>query len=165
MKPAWDKLAEHFVDSSSVLIADVDCDGAGASVCDAQKVEGYPTIMAYKPGAKEGEEYELGRKYAELLRYVEDNLEPPCDLGDNKGNCSPVQLEELAALSKLGAAELEAQIGEVGAALAKATADLDDLVRSLQAQHEEAEKAKEALQARLSPKFRMLHGVKRATGA
>jgi len=43
MKPAYDQLAAEYEDSSSVLIADVDCT-IEKDLCSEQGVSGYPTI-------------------------------------------------------------------------------------------------------------------------
>jgi len=44
MKPAWDKLMEEYADDASILVADVDCIGAGKSKCDDVGIKGFPTI-------------------------------------------------------------------------------------------------------------------------
>ena len=44
MKPDWDKLMDAFADSTTALVADVDCTADGKPLCDANGVRGYPTI-------------------------------------------------------------------------------------------------------------------------
>ena len=56
MKPDWDKLGQHYADSSSVLIVDVDCTADGQSTCQRMGVQGYPTIKYYMAGDKKGQE-------------------------------------------------------------------------------------------------------------
>lgn len=46
MKPAWDKLMEKYAAHESILVADVDCIGAGKSKCDDVGVKGFPTIKS-----------------------------------------------------------------------------------------------------------------------
>ena len=43
MKPAWDKLMSAY-DEPSVVVAEVDCAGAGKSKCDDLGVKGFPTV-------------------------------------------------------------------------------------------------------------------------
>ena len=64
MKPDWDKLMEAFADSTTQLVADVDCTAAGKPLCDANGVRGYPTIKWGDPDALQ--EYQGGRDYAAL---------------------------------------------------------------------------------------------------
>eukprot|EP00493_Phyllostaurus_siculus_P014484 UN14708 len=53
MKPAWDKLIKEYKDSTTALIADVDCTAAGKPLCDANGVQGFPTIKYGNPSALE----------------------------------------------------------------------------------------------------------------
>lgn len=98
MKPDWDTLATEFADSPSVLIADVDCTAGGKSLCEAQKVSGYPTIKTFAAGDDEGEPYE-GDRSLDALRKHAETLGPSCSV-DNKDLCSA---EDLATLEKYAA--------------------------------------------------------------
>lgn len=81
MKPAWDKLGETFKDSSSVLIADVDCtDNEAQSVCTDMGVSGYPTIKYFtKETDKKGESYNGGRDFTELEKFTKEKLARACN--------------------------------------------------------------------------------------
>jgi protein disulfide-isomerase A6 len=46
MKPIWDELSEEYKDSSSVVIADVDCT-VETDLCSDYDVSGYPTIKYF----------------------------------------------------------------------------------------------------------------------
>ena len=89
MKPDWDKLASEFEGSSKVLIADVDCTGAGEPLCEKYGVQGFPTIKTFAPPDQEGEDYEGGRDYDELKSHA-DSLGPGCSAA-TKENCSAEQ--------------------------------------------------------------------------
>jgi thioredoxin-like negative regulator of GroEL len=83
MKPDWDKLADNA--HSSVFIADVNCSDQD-ELCQANQVQGYPTIKVYKDGAVE--DYSGGRGYDDLVEYVDTNLAAKCDVSKVEENCS-----------------------------------------------------------------------------
>jgi len=81
MKPDWDKLGDAYAGSSSVVVADVDCTSdEGKDVCEKNGVSGYPTIKYFtaETGAK-GEDYQGGREFAELEKFVQEKLAKKCD--------------------------------------------------------------------------------------
>lgn len=80
MKPAWDSLAKTFEGNSTVLIADVDCTGAGESLCSRFGVEGYPTIKYFNPPDDEGESYEGERDEESLVEFANTKLGPGCSI-------------------------------------------------------------------------------------
>jgi protein disulfide-isomerase A6 len=83
MKPAYDQLGGEFAASSSVLIADVDCT-VESDLCSKHDVKGYPTIKYYKDGDKKGADYNSGRDFDGLKKWVQENLEAKCDVADPK---------------------------------------------------------------------------------
>merc|ERR1711865_719132 len=68
MRPAWDKLMGAHEDSTNVLVAEVDCDGAGRSLCQKHGVQGYPTLMHGAP--QNLEVYDGGRDWDALNDFV-----------------------------------------------------------------------------------------------
>merc|ERR1712178_241089 len=84
MKPAYDKLAAEFESSSSVAIVDVDCTKE-QDLCSKNGVKGYPTIKYYLDG--EAKDYQSGRTYDDMKKFVEENLERKCTVADPK-ECS-----------------------------------------------------------------------------
>mmetsp|Transcript_21079 Transcript_21079/g.60432 ORF Transcript_21079/g.60432 Transcript_21079/m.60432 type:complete len:145 (+) Transcript_21079:207-641(+) len=81
MKPDWDRLGSEYADSS-VLIADVDCTADGDALCQEYEVQGYPTIKYFKDGDAKGEDYQGGRDFDSLKKFVEDELEVKCSVKD-----------------------------------------------------------------------------------
>jgi thioredoxin-like negative regulator of GroEL len=75
MKPDWDQLAKEA--HPSVFIADVNC-GDQEELCQEQGVSGYPTIKIWKDGAMD--DYGGGRRYEEMVEFVEDFLIEKCDV-------------------------------------------------------------------------------------
>ena len=86
----WDALGNDFVDSSSVLIAEVDCTkvikktgisphGASltfvlaqsASLCKKYGVNGYPTMKYFTAGESAPKEYNGGRRFDVLKKFAE----------------------------------------------------------------------------------------------
>jgi len=87
MKPDWDKLGENYAGSNSVLIADVDCTSdEGKPVCDDHGVKGYPTLKYWIKG--EQHDYQGGRTYDDLEKFVEDTLATSCMIDDLEESCS-----------------------------------------------------------------------------
>lgn len=84
MKPDFDKLGAEFAASSSVVIADVDCT-VEQDLCSKNDVKGYPTIKYYVNG--EAKDYQQGRSYDDMKKFVTENLERKCDVADPK-ECS-----------------------------------------------------------------------------
>lgn len=111
MKPDYDKLMSEFESSSSVIIADVDCtkEDGGKAVCDAKKVQGFPTIKYYKDGDQEGQDYNGGRDYDGLLKFVKEELEKPCDVEDPK-ECTDKEKAFIEKMKGKGADEIKKQL-------------------------------------------------------
>jgi len=84
MKPAYDQLGAKYADSSSVQIIDVDCT-VHQDACSARGVQGYPTIKYYTDGDTEGKDYQSGRDYDSMEKFVKDTLEKPCLVSSGEG--------------------------------------------------------------------------------
>eukprot|EP00933_Yihiella_yeosuensis_P061185 TRINITY_DN63_c1_g1_i14.p1 TRINITY_DN63_c1_g1~~TRINITY_DN63_c1_g1_i14.p1 ORF type:complete len:169 (+),score=63.36 TRINITY_DN63_c1_g1_i14:218-724(+) len=140
MKPAWDSLMTEYKDSASTLVADVDCTAGGQSLCQEIGVQGYPTIKHGDPNNLE--DYQGGRDLASLQKFAKENLGPKCgpanlDLCDD---AKKKQIEEFMAMSM---DDLKAKIKEGDDASAAADKELEELLKSLQNQYEEGQKAKD----------------------
>eukprot|EP00397_Hematodinium_sp_SG-2012_P065537 GEMP01095583.1.p1 GENE.GEMP01095583.1~~GEMP01095583.1.p1 ORF type:complete len:182 (+),score=27.48 GEMP01095583.1:180-725(+) len=101
MQPAWDQLEKEYINSTHVTIADVDCTGAGASVCRQQGVSGYPTIKSsthwmhdhpfiwYFIGGNPGD-YKGPRDLHSLTSFVKDTFAPICKTNSGE-HCDDVE--------------------------------------------------------------------------
>jgi len=67
LAPLWESLAEK-AESQKVKIAEVDCSKQG-KLCDAQGLNGYPSMVLYKGGRKV-EEYSGKRTVNDMLEFV-----------------------------------------------------------------------------------------------
>jgi len=139
MKPAWDKLMTEFADHKSVVIGDVDCTAAGKSLCEAQGVQGYPTIKHGDPAALE--DYEGGRDFDALQGHAK-SLKPVCspsnmDLCDADGKAA---IEKVMALSD---EEIATQIADGDKKIADADTTFNTDLEALQNKYQELVKAKE----------------------
>ena len=114
----WDKLAEEFKDSSTVLIADVDCTADGKPLCEKHGVSGYPTIKSFPQGSDEGEDYKGGRDLDTLRKHAE-SLGPACSV-DRKDLCSPSMLEALEKYEAMSQARRDAKLIKLKNAIKKA---------------------------------------------
>jgi len=140
MKPAWDKLMRQYRNSSTILVADVDCTGAGASLCQQVGVRGYPTIKYGDPS--DLQDYKGGRGFEDLAKFAR-SLEEMC--GPAKMEfCSEAQREKIAEYTAMGVDRREALIKEQEAKIAKLESEHKALVDSINAQYKEATRTKDA---------------------
>jgi len=95
MKPAYDQLGAEYADSASVLIGDADCTASGKELCEEMEVRGYPTIKYYTAEHPEGQDYNGGRDFDALKKFVVENLEQKCLLDDTSG-CTEKEADFLA---------------------------------------------------------------------
>jgi len=108
MKPAWDQLGSEYADSSSVVVADVDCT-VETELCSEYDVRGYPTIKYFTAESPEkGSDYNGGRDFDGLKQFVEDSLEVKCLLADPSG-CNEKEVEFMGKWKAKSPEEVNAQ--------------------------------------------------------
>lgn len=108
MAADWHNLGDEYA-GSSVLIGDVDCTADGEELCTKYEVRGYPTIKYFKDGDMDGEDYQGGRDFDSLKKFVEENLEAMCDIGDQK-DCTDKEKAYIEKMKAKTAADWTAQI-------------------------------------------------------
>jgi len=109
MKPDWDKLGSTYEDSSSVLIADVDCT-VEKDLCSDYDVSGYPTIKYFTgETGKEGASYSGGRDYDALDAFVTESLQIACSLEERDG-CNEKENKFIETMKEKGADAIAKQI-------------------------------------------------------
>jgi len=140
MKPAWDKLMKDFKDSSSALVADVDCTAEGKPLCDANGVQGFPTIKYGAPSALE--KYEGARDYDSLKKFADENLKPMCSPA-NMDLCDDDQKVELNKLLEMDLSDLEAAITDGEKKIEEAEETFKTELQKLQDSYQELMKTKE----------------------
>lgn len=140
MKPAWDKLMGDFADSAGALVADVDCTAEGKPLCDANGVQGFPTIKFGDPSALE--KYEGGRDYDALKAFADDNLKPMCSPG-NMDLCEDDQKAEIEKLLAMDLADLESAIEEGNKKIDDAESTFKAELQTLQDSYQKLMKDKE----------------------
>jgi len=140
MKPDWDKLMAEFKDSSTAVVADVDCTAAGKPLCDEVGVKGYPTIKYGDPNNLE--DFKGGRKFEDLKKFAEDTLGPTCGPA-NLELCDEEKKALIQKFQAMSSTELEAAVAEKNSALEKAEADFKTYVEGLQKQYTEANEKKD----------------------
>jgi len=150
MKADWDKLMTEFKDSATTLIADVDCTAEGKSLCDEMGVQGFPTIKHGDPN--DLQDYEGGRKFADLKAFASANLGPQCgpmylDL------CDDAKKAEIAKFSAMSAAELDTFIQEGATKIGQLEAVFETFVGTLDKQVVEAGDKKDEIMPRLREEY------------
>jgi protein disulfide-isomerase-like protein len=131
MKPDWDELMDEYADSTSVLIADVDCIGDGKALCDKHGVQGFPSVKWGAPGALE--DYKGGRDKSSLSAFAA-GLQPQCDVKTLE-NCSKLQLEDIELLGKESEEALQLRISTYDQGVAAIAADFKQEVTRLQGEY------------------------------
>jgi len=108
MKPDWDKLSDVYADSKSVLIADVDCTSdEGKPVCEAHEVQGFPTLKYWVKGVQH--DYEGGRAFEQLKKFVDDNLAAACSIDDLEESCTEKEQKYFNKMMGKGLEEVKKQ--------------------------------------------------------
>lgn len=147
MKPAWDKLMKDFAGSSGALIADVDCTAEGKPLCDANGVQGFPTIKWGDPSALE--KYEGGRDYDALKKFADENLKPRCGPG-NLDLCDEEQTAEINAIIEMDMSDLEAEIAKGNQEMEDAETTFKTELQKLQDKYQKLQKDKQETQDRIT---------------
>jgi len=108
MKPVWDELSEEYKDSSSVVIADVDCT-VETELCSDYDVSGYPTIKYFTAETDEkGDSYNGGRDMDSLREHVKEKLEKLCSIAD-PADCNDKEVAYIAKMKGKGKADVAKQ--------------------------------------------------------
>lgn len=112
MKPDWDKLMDEFKDSTTSLVADVDCTTEGQALCEKHGVRGYPTIKWGDPN--DLKDYDGGRSFNDFKKFADENLGPTCS-PENIDLCKDEDKALIEKFQKMDDAELENAMAEVDA--------------------------------------------------
>merc|ERR1740127_199371 len=139
MKPDWDKLTAAFKDSSTVLIADVDCTADGKELCNEIGVRGFPTIKHGDPS--DLQDYKGGRDFSALKKFSE-GLGPTCGPA-NLDLCDDAKKKQIEEFQALGEAKRETMIKEKEEESAKLETDFKSFVDGLQKSYQEASDKKD----------------------
>jgi len=139
MKPDWDKLMAEYKDSSSLLIADVDCTAKGKSKCEEVGVRGYPTIKYGDP--ENLQDYKGGRSFKDLKKHA-DTMGPSCGPA-NLELCDEEKKAKIQEFTALGTEKRAEMIKEQEAQMEKLEADFKEFVEGLNKQYQEETKKKD----------------------
>merc|ERR1719464_1034636 len=137
---------KEYEGSTEILIADVDCTTGGKSLCNDVGIKGYPTIKYGDPNNLE--KYEGGRSLKDLQAFAKEKLGPTC-CPKNPDLCDEDQKKQLAEFVALPASDLRAKIEEKEKEMTEADTAVDELLKKLQSQYEEAMKARDDKKAEI----------------
>jgi len=142
MKPDWDKLMDAFADSTTQLVADVDCtDEVAKPLCETHGVKGFPTIKWGDPS--DLVDYQGGRDYDSLKKFADENLKPVCS-PSNIDLCDDAKKADIEKFMAMAPADLDAAIAAKDAENDDAETEFKAFVEGLQKSYEEATTAKDA---------------------
>ena len=141
MKPAWDVLMEEYDSNQQILIGDVDCVGSGKALCEANGVNGFPSVKYGHPD--ELQDYKGGRDIDSLKSFA-ISLAPPCNV-ETLDNCDESEIEVVGQLKEVSAFDLGGRIAEFDQQSTGIETDFAESVQKLQSQYSEtvAKKDKE----------------------
>ncbi|CAB9510660.1 disulfide-isomerase-like protein EhSep2 [Seminavis robusta] len=140
LKPDWDKLMDEFNDSTTQLVADVDCTAEGKPLCDANGVRGYPTLKWGDPAALE--DYQGGRDLKTLKTFVKDKLVPMCSPA-NLDLCDDDKKAEIKKFMDMSDDDLDKLVEGKEKEMADAEAEFKTFVEGLQETYQEGMKKKD----------------------
>ena len=144
MKPDWDTLMKEYEGHPTILVADVDCIEAGASLCQQHGVKGFPTVKFGDPSNLE--DYQGGRDLFSIQSHAAA-LKPACTF-DNDEFCTAEEVEVMDTIRELTHEDIQAKVRALQDTAAKAESDFKERVTGLQQQYEGLVAAKEqALQS------------------
>jgi len=159
MKPDWDKLETEFKSSDLVTIADVDCTAKGEPLCSQVGVQGYPTIKYWtETSPKKGSDYNGGRDYEGLKKFVETTFKPRCDVTTLEG-CSDEQKEYIGTIKDKSAEDLTSEKLEHSDAIDAIKKERTDAKKELK----DKVKAWKVTEKALNMKLRLIAGFEKLT--
>merc|ERR1712100_546670 len=143
-------------DSTTVVIADVDCTAGGNSLCDEVGVRGYPTIKYGDPN--DLQDYKGGRDLKALQKHAE-SLGPSCGPA-NLELCDEDKKKQIEEFVQLGAEKREAMITEKTKEMEELESDFKEFAEGLQKSYKEASEKKDAdIEARKNSGLGLLKAV------
>ncbi|KAJ1459398.1 hypothetical protein M885DRAFT_613559 [Pelagophyceae sp. CCMP2097] len=113
LRPAWDALEAKFLFDGKRLIANVDCDGAGKSLCERHSISKYPTLLSGSD-PWELEVYKGARDLRSLTEYVQSGLTLDCST-KSVYLCSALQQDVIAGLGALSTDEMRRRVENLDA--------------------------------------------------
>jgi len=149
MKPAWDTLMTEYQDSSTVLVADVDCIGSGKDLCSKFGVQGFPSVKFGDPANLE--DYKGGRDLVTLQQFTSE-LKPSCDVGTLE-NCSEEEKSTIATLQSQSVEDLKATIEEETDESKAVETLFETSVKKLQAEYQGLVSQKETSLQEIATKY------------
>jgi protein disulfide-isomerase-like protein len=144
LAPDWKKLMAEFNDSKTMLVADVDCTAEGKPLCEANSVQGFPTLKWGDPSALEA--YEGARTLDALKKFATENLKPICS-PKNIDLCDAEKKAEITKFQAMSVADLDTLIAAKETELSTAEETFKEAVKKLQSTYEELKAAQDETMA------------------
>lgn len=138
---------DEYKDSTTSLVADVDCTTAGKSLCEKHSIGGYPTIKHGDPD--DLKDYDGGRDLSSLKKFAAESLGPSCGPA-HIDLCDESEKEAIVKFQQLSEDELDKQISEseqkiqkISSAAEKSIAKLNSKIADLRLSVEKENKKRD----------------------
>jgi len=146
---------KEYADDDKVLVADVDCDGAGKSLCRKFHIRGFPSLKYGDPD--EMKDYKGKREWFNFMKHCE-SLKPPCGPA-NMDFCEASQKKLIEEFRAMDGDERQKLILEKEQAIATAEKTLSDFTEGLNQKYKEETAKKEAAEESLKKELDFLQVV------
>jgi hypothetical protein len=130
----------EYKDSTTALVADVDCTAGGKDLCETHGVRGYPSIKYGDPSALE--DYQGGRSLSDLQTFAAENLKPMCS-PSNLDLCDDEKKAEIKKYVDMSEADLTAAIEAKSKEIKDAEEAFNTGLKGLQETYEKLQKDKD----------------------
>jgi thiol-disulfide isomerase/thioredoxin len=118
LKPFWDQLEEEFDGHHpTVFVGSVNCEQEKALCAEHHTGGQYPTILIFRDEGDnqpmKQELYDGGRNLEDLLKFVDNELVRPCELGNIQQTCTEKEIKYISKWSDRGMDRWKEEIGRL----------------------------------------------------
>lgn len=125
LKPDWAKLMKTYEGHSSVVVAQVNCEGGGEGLCHDFGIESYPTIKHGDPGDASGlQDYDDEIDFTSLDQFVRETLAAKCS-PENPELCDDKEQVMLKKFQGMDMEDLQNKVKENDDILVSAEKEFD----------------------------------------
>lgn len=162
LAPAWEKLAQEYVNHSQGLVASVDCVAEQKFCQEHFQIQGLPTLLYGDPsemGAFLHEYRPLDKSYETLSEFAQDIITTPMCSPANLDPCEPEMRKQIESVLKLSEKKLAAEIKRKEDAIKKADETFAKEFAKMQKKYDKLAGDHQAKMARIKQNIKMVKSV------